>query len=253
MAGFPGDSSFEHIAPSIFRVETKWAGGSATATAFVVAMFRDCKRPILATAKHVLDFPDDQTVVWTFDQFDEHGEIERHVSFSTNKSAKGDIPYRTHGELDVGILILPATDHDAKPLARENESPVRTIDILSGVSTGTRVAWAGFPAIVEHALGFPQLCYFEGVVSAMVNRADKKIYVVDGHGARGVSGGPVWQWSAERNRLEVVGIVCEYRYPGDGLPGFCFFEPINPILSYFETEPWHPDKVGDHVIVNRYG
>jgi hypothetical protein len=34
--------------------------------------------------------------------------------------------------------------------------------------------------------------------------------------------------------------------PGGNLPGFCLFEPINPIMYYFETEPWHPDLVGDY-------
>ena len=252
MTAFPGDDSLEEISPSIFRIETEWPDGRATGTGFVIAMFRDSRKLILATAKHVLDFPDDQTVWWKVQQFDEYGQVVRQDSFGTNKAEKGNVPYRTHNELDVGILILGAEGDDEQPLARENESPVRTIDIQCGVSTGTRVGWAGFPAIVEAALGFPQLCYFEGSVSAMVNRKDRKIYVVDGHGTPGVSGGPVWQWSAERDRLEVVGIVCNYQHAGDGLPGFCFFEPINPILHYFESEPWHPDKVGDHVIVNRF-
>lgn len=177
----------------------------------------------------------------------------RGISFATNKGPKGDVPYRTNNDLDVGIFMLPAHDNKGQPLAREDERPLQTIDITSGASTGTRVAWAGFPGIVEGILGFPQLCYFEGVISSMVNRTDKKIYIVDGHGAPGISGGPVWQWSDGNDRTEIVGIVSNYRHDGDGIPGFCFFEPINTILWYFAAEMWHPDKVGDHLIVNRYG
>lgn len=253
MSTFPGDKSFEQINPSIFRVETRWANKRAVGTGFVLAMFANSKKLVLATAKHVLDFPDDETIAWKVQQFDGNGEVARQVTFGTNAKLKGDVPYRTHNLLDVGIVILPALGDDKATLARAGEAPVRAIDILSGSSTGTRVAWAGFPGIVENALGFPQVCYFEGVIAAMVNRPDRQLYIVDGHGAPGVSGGPVWHWSLEKDRLEVVGIVCGYQPGGKDMPGFCFFEPINPILYYFESEPWHPDKVGDHLITNRRG
>ncbi|MBI3469564.1 MAG: hypothetical protein HY000_41715 [Planctomycetes bacterium] len=251
MSVLPGDSSFEQIRSSIFRVEAQWLGGSATATAFVVAMLRESKKLVLATAKHVLDVPEDRDVLWAIQQFDEYGKVARQVSFGTNKARKGDVPYRTHNTLDVGIFVLPAVDDKKKALAAEGEFPVRTIDMRCGASTGTRVAWAGFPGIVEAALGFPQLCYFEGVISAMVNRLDQRMYVVDGHAAHGVSGGPVWQWSNERDRLEVLGIVCNYQHFADGLPGFCFFEPINPVLDYLECEVWRPEKCGDSLVLNR--
>jgi hypothetical protein len=87
----------------------------------------------------------------------------------------------------------------------------------------------------------------------MVNRQDKKIYIVDGHASKGVSGGPVWHWSTENNRAEIIGIVSEYRHLSNGMPGFCVFEPINSVLWYFSADLWHPDKVGDHLILNRYG
>jgi len=249
---FPGDTSFDHISKSIFRIESTWTSGTASATAFVIAMLANSRKLILATAKHVVEVPEDQDVYWKIQQFNDASEIVREVSFGTIKAAKGDVPYRTNNDLDVGIFMLPANGNDNKPLAREGEEPLQTIDILSGASTGTRVAWAGFPAIVEEALGFPQLCYFEGVISTMVNRADKRMYVVDGHGAPGVSGGPVWQWSEDNDRPEIIGIVSNYQHAGDGIPGFCFFETINTVLWYFAADMWHPDKVGDHLIVNRY-
>jgi hypothetical protein len=253
MTDFPGDTSYEQISQSIFRIESTWATGGASATAFVIGMLANSRKLILATAQHVLDVPDDQDVYWKIQQFNDTSDVVRELSFGTNKSAMGDVPYRTNNAFDVGIFILPANGNNNKLLARKDEEPIQTIDILSGSSTGTRVAWAGFPGIIEAALGFPQLCYFEGVISSMVNHSDKKIYIVDGHGAPGVSGAPVWQWSTDNNRVEVVGIVSSYHHTGDGIPGFCFFEPINTVLWYFAADMWHPDKVGDHLIVNRYG
>lgn len=64
MTAFPGDASFEHINPSIFRIESIWSTGDASATAFVVAMLANSRKLILATAKHVLDVPEDQDVHW---------------------------------------------------------------------------------------------------------------------------------------------------------------------------------------------
>ena len=243
---FYGDKSFEEIRPSIFRIETKWSEGVGSATGFVVGKLRDSKKLVIATAKHVLDFPEDETVWWKVQQFDERGTVARQTTFGTNALLKGDLPYRTHNELDVGLCALPSFA-DGKPfLAYEDEAPIRLIDPQMGVTAGTRVGWAGYPWFVEQALGFPQLCYFEGVISAMVDHPDRRIYIVDGHAAKGVSGGPVWSWSEERSRLEVAGIVTEYRWADpkvSGLPGLCFFEPINPVVKYLEY--WQKEEVKD--------
>ena len=244
---FPGDTSFEQIVRSIFRVETSWCANKATATGFVVGRMRDSTQLIIAAAGHVLDFPKDETVSWKVQQFDETGKVEREQLFATNQKLKGDVPYRTHKKLDVGLCILPSFDKGKNQFARDNEQPVQMIARDPGVSTGTRVAWAGFPGIVEDVLGFSQLCYFEGVVSAMINRADgRDYYVVDGHAAWGVSGGPMWNWSEERDRLEVVGIVSKYQAES-GLPGFCLFEPINAAIRYLQH--WQKEEQNDELII----
>jgi hypothetical protein len=256
---FPAERLFAEIRPSIFRILTIWDkpdGGSedfSIATGFVVAVYRDTRRLVIATAKHVLDVPDDRNVKWRFDQFDETGNLARSVQFATNRSTKGAVPYRTHNDIDVGIFVLPTLGSDKTVLARPDESPVRVVGDLDGVAPSTRVAWAGFPGVVEMAIGYPQLCYFEGVVSAQVDRPGKRFYVVDGHVSHGVSGGPVWHWNEEKDRLEVVGLVSSYHTTpaGDGIPGFCFFEPINSVVGYLGSSASHPDTTGDHVIVNR--
>ena len=238
----PDDGGFEQISKSVFRVQTEWNGKCATGTGFVVGLIKGTRKLILATARHCLEFPSDTTVDWKVEQFDEHGNVARQCTFSTSQQLKGDVPYRTHNSFDVGLLVLPARSDAGDFLLAEAEKPVCVIDPRKGVSTGTRLQWTGFPGAVERALGFPQLCCFHGVVSAMVNRLDKRMYVVDGHGAQGVSGGPVWHWCQERDRLEVVGIVTEYRPIPNGLPGFCLFEPVNPVIriridSYARSAP----------------
>ncbi|OAI49028.1 hypothetical protein AYO44_01095 [Planctomycetaceae bacterium SCGC AG-212-F19] len=271
MTQFPGDRSFELFSSSIFRIEARWGLGaspgagqqppagqvwSSVATGFAVAIFADSRRLVLATARHVLDVPDDEMIGWRVQQFDARGEVVRQVTFGTNKKLKSGVPYDFHKNADIGTLVLPRLGDDKLPFARPDEVPVRVIDILSGASTGTRVGWAGFPGLVADRLGFPQLCYFEGVISAMVNRADRQIYIVDGHGGEGVSGGPVWHWSAEKDRPEVIGIVSGYQGASvdePWLPGYCVFEPINPLMHRFHHECYHPDKTGEHIITNRYG
>jgi hypothetical protein len=87
---------------------------------------------------------------------------------------------------------------------------------------------------VEQALSRPQLCYFEGVISAHIMQPDRLLYIVDGHASPGVSGGPVWAWFDAVGSYAIVGIVSEYRhlFGHPELPGHCFFEPINPLMEF---------------------
>jgi hypothetical protein len=253
MPMFPSDRLFDQIKPSILRIDWSWPGGSVSGTAFVVAVLRDSRKLVIATAKHVLAFPSNQTISWKVEEFDQQCNVVRRAKSGPDCELKGAVPFATHKHLDVGIMTLPRLRDDGQVFARESEEPVRIISPGLGVSAGTRVAWAGFPGVVEAVIGHPQLCYFEGVISAQVDLPDRAIYVVDGHGAQGVSGGPVWHWNEEKERLEVVGIVTNYLPVDDGMPGFCFFEPISPLVYRFRSEHWHPETIGDHVILNNYG
>ena len=248
MSAFCGDECFVEIRKSIFRLETNYGGNTSIGTGFVIGKMRDSQSLVIATAKHVLDFPKDETVQWKVQQFNESAEVTRELTFCTSQKLKGNVPYRIHDQLDVGLCILPNRDSSQKLFAYENENPLQIIGRQLGASTGTRVAWSGFPVCVEQNLGFPQLCYFEGVISSMVNREDCKIYIVDGHAAPGVSGGPVWYLNEEVDRYEIIGIVCKYVQSDIDLPGFCFFEPINPVMGYLDY--WRSELKGDFLITN---
>ncbi len=225
---------FDVIKKAIFRITVSDPfGKSCRGTAFNIARLRSTGSLIVATAKHVVDVPPNQTATWLFEQFDvQDGRILRELRFSTNAGIKGDVPYRSHNTSDVGFIKLPTKNFQNEMFASNDDRPPAVIQVDQGVSPGTRVAWAGFPGDVENVLGFPQMCYFEGVISAMVDRPGKRLYVVDGHNSFGVSGGPVWHWSDKQMRAELVGVVSAYKIDPAGLPGFCVFEPINEIVKY---------------------
>ena len=90
-----GEETFDQIRKSTFRVETHWSGGGGCATAFTVATFMNSKRLVLATAAHVLDCPENETVHWKIQQFDEYGDVARQMSFATDKGLLGGVPYHT--------------------------------------------------------------------------------------------------------------------------------------------------------------
>lgn len=240
----PSEAAFERAGRSIFKVETRWnVGGrpmAASATAFAIARFEKSNRLVVVTARHVLDFPRDCTVNWRVLEVNRNGQPERSVGFQTTEANGEEVPYRRHNKLDVGVFVLPEHGNDGERFARSGEVGVATpIAKQAGLTTGSRIGWAGFPGQVRDFLGFDQLCYFEGVISCTVDSDQRRVYIVDGHAAEGVSGGPVWHWSSERAQVEIIGIVSRYgQQPGateDGrvlppLPGYCIFEPINPVL-----------------------
>ncbi len=248
----PADCSLDTLASSIFRIDVTNNGQTFSGSGFTVALFQKTRRLVLATAKHVLARPDDDKAdIWKVQQFDRNGAAFREIAFLAKPVNSEVSPIFTHPNRDLGVLVLPEFGDNGHRFGHESETLPCVIDLTSGVAAGTRVAWAGFPRVIEQTLGFPQLCYFEGVVSAMIDHGDKQLYIVDGHAAHGVSGGPVWHWSHERRRIEIVGVVSAYHALNNGIPGFCVFEPINPILYFLETDRWHPDLVSDHLLTNR--
>lgn len=102
---------------------------------------------------------------------------------------------------------------------------------------GTRVAWAGFPLISTIAAKRPQPCYFEGCVSSVILRDDYHLYLLDGHNASGVSGGPVWTIDSDNGRAKIIGVVSGYHSHKNSpeLPGLVHVAPIQPIRVYLEN------------------
>lgn len=212
-----------------------WSG-----TAFCFAMWRQRKRPILATARHILNFPQGSEVLVRFERFDNEDQLTNTVTIRTQSDAV-DRPFGFYKLSDVGFIHLPAEDDSGSPLFAEDEDPLAVLPVNHRLTAGSWVAWAGFARQVETFLEHNQLCLFQGTVSAFGRRADRNglaYYIVDGHAAPGVSGGPVWD-THSKNGLRVAGVVSSIyaEPPSDepAIPGFCCFEPINPLVAYAET------------------
>jgi hypothetical protein len=81
-----------------------------------------------------------------------------------------------------------------------------------------------------------ELCYFEGVVSAVPS--NPQVYLVDGHAASGVSGGPMW-FLADDGDAIITGVCISYNWPKDlpGLVGFCPLQVLLRNIEEMQTEP----------------
>lgn len=248
---FPGDLSLEVLEPFIFRVTIRADTHESIGTGFAVGRVHKTGQLVLATARHVLSPPGEGDLTWQVAQFDRNGSPRRAVTFRTKNSDKS-LPYRWHKEFDVAVVTLPMNGWKGEPVSKV-EGGVRLINPQKGLSAGTRIAWAGYPTNVEDVLGFPQLCYLEGSVSAMVDTDGGSLYMADGHVTHGVSGGPVWHSSEEDGCPEIVGIVSHYAPSDEKLPGFCVFEPINPLFYYLSQ--WHVSLPGgyDNYVVMNHG
>lgn len=148
---------------------------------------------------------------------------------------------------DAVILNFPMIDDDGNRFVDEDESTPNLHDPGRLLNVGTPIAWAGYPGIAERLLAEKQLCYYEGRISATINRPNP-LYLVDGHASHGVSGGPVWSASVgpptgpdtvfaedlDDVSYGIIGVVSAYR--GDTpVPGLCIFTPLNPLVAFIKS------------------
>jgi hypothetical protein len=147
--------------------------------------------------------------------------------------------------VDIGALFVKSRCEDGQPfVAWEEEGDKQwffpsVIGQDKCMGEGTRVAWAGFPSHVESGLGHPSMCYYEGVISAVIDeKGQPPLYLLDGHNSYGVSGGPVWTWSDDLKRAELIGIIVNYTSSPNqqiSLPGHVSAVAIHPIMMYFRA------------------
>jgi hypothetical protein len=218
----------------------------------VVGRRRDAGDIIIATARHAIEeAPRDRHVEWTLlQQHDSTGDVQRTITFTAKPGANIAV---SHNVFDIALVfvfkkVIPAGDH-----AEDYDGPAPVILPLHGAAQGTPVAWTGFPRVVERFVGHPQLVVHGGVVGAMIHGEGKrKRFIMDGHAVMGVSGGPVWHYSAVRQRAEVVGLIVGPGFDTDHckdfeLPGYIDAESIGPAMYYLEE---HRQDGGDWIITD---
>ena len=226
------EQCFAEICNSLFKISVSYGSINAWGTGFTVAKYKnpDKLALVLATAKHVISFPESETVQWNIEQFDWRGDIKRKLSFKSNNALMKASPIRVHNNFDMGAVFIP------KFADTLEDKVLRTICSSYAIQPGTKVGWAGFPALTSYKTLDDRPCYFEGVISSVFDVGYRLYYIIDGHSANGVSGGPVWCWHDEESNYEIIGVVPEYiSIPNTNLPGLCVFESINPLMSYLTT------------------
>lgn len=228
------DESIQEICKSLYRIKATCSLGSFIGTGFIVANYKESKKGdfkfVLATAKHLVEkLPNHETIYWNIERYDLRGNKVEEINFKSNSETTGKTPYSFHNDYDIAVVFVPNQS--------ENHSqPLRTIDPNILIEPGTKVGWAGFPLFAERKTLRTHPCYFEGVVSTTVELSPKLFYLVDGHGGKGVSGGPIWHWNEEESNYEIIGLCSQYLFAeAKGLPGLVAFESINHILVYLKT------------------
>ncbi len=230
MLAMHAEEAFERVSRSIFRIEWVGANGGKSGTAFARTRLQLSKMLVLGTARHVIDPMRHEPVRCTVQQLDRQSNVSREISFDLTPVEAEKRVY-VHKKMDLGLLVIPSHNEAGEQFSPDEELPLPTLPESHGLTPGTRVGWAGFPGIVKKILPHWQLCYCEGVVSATVDN-DRRLYIVDGYNTWGISGGPVWHWSEERNQAEVVAVVSK-REPRPDLPGFSVFEPLESQEALF--------------------
>lgn len=240
--------AFERVRKNVVLVEVHAThlstGSRGTGTIFAcVANEHHGRMPFILTAAHVVKHPERTSAVYRiFRAGQETGE--RCLSFehdgTTNDGPR--VLWNLDPRVDLGAIIAPASYKDGTSFFLPDEFdgkemlaglPMMPRNLLLG--EGTRVAWAGYPSAASDVLGEPVLCYYEGVVAHVRNDRDAPVYLLDGHNDCGVSGGPVWRWCEDFNRVELVGVITAYCHSRASLSGFVLAIAVNPFVAMFEN------------------
>lgn len=205
-------------------------------------------KPLVITAGHVLEDCLDEPFEWTIIRGGRKARIATFVTPSDLTGAPWALAWKAkhlwdgQGELlDIGALAIPRLATDGEPFLEDGERVPKVLHREVGLLPGVKVAWAGFPGVMMDVLKRPLLCYYEGVISAILDSAeDPPLYVIDGHNCPGVSGAPFWYWDEEEQDAFVSGVICSYAH-GHGasnphmLPGLVLATPLRPILAFFDA------------------
>lgn len=230
------DQCFSQICNSLFRIEVTSSSGTRIGTGFAIAKFREVGKLELAiaTARHMLEnLPGNETIYWVIQKFDLRGNLIVTLKFESNFEQVGKNPFRFNLKCDIGVIFIPKLENVETKI-------LRLINPGFAVEPGAKVGWAGYPLFTKIKTIRTHPCYFEGVISTVIDTVENEFgilyYLVDGHGGQGVSGGPLWYWNDEKENYEVLGICSQYIFPEQkgNLPGMVVFESINPLVVYLQ-------------------
>jgi hypothetical protein len=254
----------ERIAPQTvlihrsYRDENgEWCEDSATGVIIGHGEPQGSKYIKIATTGHLLTDSDDNFISWRVSRTSvgpKGNSSVRVVEFETDKpllqspGVPGVIRPHDIRQCDIGYFAIPNSaktpdGSDAPFLETDLHKPLRLVPRKGQPLPGTRVAWAGFPSLVELRVGSHNLCHFEGILSCVAN--NPPLYLVDGHVSNGVSGGPLWICDTDGTPM-VIGIVSNYTTStASNVPGLAGFAPLQTLLNYLRDYSdsgiaWYP-------------
>lgn len=245
--------AFERISKCAVRIALSRGGKEfGSGTGVIIGTTRQTRRAAIVTARHVVDLPEgvaDDELGLEIQRYNSRGQVQKQVTFSAKGRGPTDfwVASSKAPGTDIAVIIAPALAADGSEFVSSiGSDSIGPVGGRAGPDVGSQVAWAGFPGLIEspRALGCPRLCYFQGVVSAFVDRDRAPCLVVDGHAMPGVSGGPLWFVNDDSGSVEIAGIVSQYLsyetpvhfHPTqalddsrnqwrDRMPGLCFVQP----------------------------
>jgi hypothetical protein len=201
----------------------------------------------IATAGHVLDSFGTGQSVWEVSRVDKDEEgrcVERRQIFrdvGTWSSFPRIMKSKYLRDCDIGLIAIEnrTSESPDEISSGSNElfidpakhPPLKVSPRTGYLQCGARVAWTGFPNFVSELTGTFDLCYFEGIVAATPSAMP--IYLVDGHTASGVSGGPLWILADDGEPI-IIGVCAKYTCEGE-FPGLVVFCPMGVLLKYAEA------------------
>ena len=199
------------LEPLCFRIHA----GSSVGTGFVIGISTtdNGRHTMLVTALHVV-----KDILGN----DEPLELVRNDGAVISRLVDGPVRIYPVGPPECDSALIEVQTRG--PLVTQNQ--LLPIPLKTMLPRGAALGWLGYPGLV-----FPELCFFNGVVSGY--QEQPPIYLVDGVAINGVSGGPAF----DRSGL-VVGLVSAYLPnkvgPSTSLPGLMIVTPLNFVRLWMQ-------------------
>ena len=212
-------SLIPRVTPYIVRIDTPNGGRG---TGFVGAC--DNLLTLIFTAAHVIEDAARRNETVTIFHPDSGKSADVRIEgpgVVAHTAAQADMAVLTVGNTLLHPLGLPKV-------------PPSLIEKNYRMTIGTEVGWLGFPSVAPPE----NLCFFHGYVSSWL--AKERIYLTDGVGIHGVSGGPAFFVPTTEQLPRIAGVVTDY-IPNIGsgedkpLPGAVVIREIWPLRQFKEV------------------
>lgn len=211
-------SLIPRVTPYIVRIDTPNGGRG---TGFVGAC--DNLLTLIFTAAHVIEDAARRNETVTIFHHDSGKSTDVHID-------GGRVVVHIETQADMAVLVVGNTM--LSPLGLPKAQPA-LMEENYRMKIGAEVGWLGFPSIAPPE----NLCFFHGYVSSWLVK--ERVYLTDGVGIHGVSGGPAFFVPTTEQLPRIAGVVTNYipnmvTSSGEekALPGAVVIREIRPLQKF---------------------